>query len=215
VHSQYLSGGAALCFTPQWEAAFDLSLVNSTLKDFYFNSFELKGQRLWLDDVDGDPVSLSTTFALAFSSQSALDDPSYFHHSICDGSAVLSLGKEVSRGDNWIGHYWANLGVGMGVKGDPWATALLAIDQQFCGRHQFALSAQGLAGFGGHALKKGRDFPGYAFLSHRSLDLAASYGYRLASSIFFKIEYGRRFYARYCPLQAQYYTFSFVYPLDI
>lgn len=211
--SHLLDAGTSLAVDP-WELGAELGVAETTIEGFYFDHFELIGRYRFLDDIQGDPLSVVAGLKLAATSSQALHDPSFFHHSYFDSELYLSLGKETSYEENWTGHYWALGGIGMGVKGSPWTHAILSLEHQFIGRHALRLMGEFFAGLGSRRLTS-TAFPGYAHLRHHSLDVSGAYTYRLDSGIALSVGYGQRVYARSCPDNAQFFTFYLFYPFDL
>ena len=207
--------GGALTITPNLALEVALSTAYTDYRYFFFNCGEAAARYLWLDDVQGDPVSLVTGLALAFPSHDALHDPAIFHHSYCDTELYLSCGKELSRGAYWTWRFWALAGLGVGVRGYPWCHEVVAIEKGFCDRHEFSLKGEALQGLGHRDIEGIPPFAGYALLAHRSIDLSFAYTYRPSYGPRYTLELFGRAFAENGPARIRGGALRIVFPLSI
>ncbi len=67
---------------------------------------------LILDDIAGDPVSLTAGLSYIQPFDWSLKDISSFHHGRIEGEWFLSLGKERACGEIWINRWWTVAAIG-------------------------------------------------------------------------------------------------------
>ena len=78
------------------------------------------GRYIVLDDVAGDPISLTAGLSYIESFIPGLHDVSSFHHGRAEGELFLSVGKERRAWASWIRRWWAAGAIGIGDRGSPW-----------------------------------------------------------------------------------------------
>ncbi len=191
--------------TAIFEYGIELELVCAhTRKQRGIDQFKITGRYVWMDDIAGDPLSLTSGFSFIESFEPSLHDPSSFHHGRGEGELFLSLGKEFNPGYNddeldilgeWHARGWGVLAIGTSpTRGVPWARFIVAYDKRIGLRHEFRLFSKGLYGFGDRNLHLD-DFHGYGLIRHRSVEVGFRYTYLIEFFGSASIEYANRVYA--------------------
>lgn len=199
-----------------WYVDADLLLADTRHRNFGFDSLHIEGRYQLLDDVAlADPISLIVSTVFSSASKTALHDISSFHHGQVEAAFFVSAGKEFDYQQFWTHRFWGTAGLGIADTGSPWITYGLHVDHNFCNRHRFDLSLEGLYGFGGKGLKSNKHFKGYGPIAHRSLDLGVCYTYKLPSEAELSFGYSYRVFARNFPENAQRYLLAFLYPFSL
>lgn len=205
------------------------SSLNSTILDFgveleaifawtgkqqgNLDAFRFTGRYAILDDVAGDPISLTFGAILSKASWKALKDKSSFHHGLGECECFVSFGKEQPFQDEWVQRWWGFLGLGIAERGSPWIRAKANYERRFLGIHQINTFLEGLVGLGVHRLS--HPFSGYGPIQHGSLDIGVGYRYLLWEGKSVGMQYSFRLYARNFPAYTHRFFLEYVYPFGI
>lgn len=200
--------------TPEWSIDTDLQLADTTQENFNFRSVALQARYLWLDDIIGDRVSLTTGGNARFTNTASLRDVSCPYHAHFDFELNVSLGKEFDVSDSWAWRLWGFGCVGHGTQGSPWVRGIVAVETNHNDQHKLAFLAEGTNGYGRHTTVLIDDFDGYGKIRQKSIDLAIRYGYRIGVWGTLRFEYMRRVLAKSCPEQVNSFIFSYLLPFS-
>jgi len=200
--------------TPEWSIDTDIQLADTTQQDFNFRSIALQGRYLWLDDIIGDRVSLTTGASARFTNTDSLHDVSCSSHANFDFEMNVSLGKEFDVSDCWAWRIWGFGALGHANKGSPWVRAILALEANYDDQHKFAFLAEGSNGYGRHTTVLVDDFDGYAKIRQKSIDLGLRYGYRIGVYGTLRASYMRRVQGKSCPVEVNTFIFSYLLPFS-
>lgn len=201
--------------TPEWSIDADLQFADTTKESFNFRSIALQGRYLWLDDIVGDQISLTTGGSVRFTNPASLRDVSCPSHANFDFEANCSLGKEFDVSDSWAWRLWCFGAVGHANRGSPWVKAIFACETNYDDQHKFALYAEGSNGYGGHRHVLIDHFNGYAKIRQKSIDMGVRYGYRMGVWGTLRIEYIRRVLAKSCPANVNDFVVSYLLPFSL
>lgn len=181
----------------------ELTLAHTTRQSWGVDNFRLSGRYVWLDDVAGDLITLTTGAVLTQSFVPSLNDISSFHHGRSEAEIFVSFGRECSHGQPlWDSRMWGMLGIGFAERGFPWIRTLLAYEQRFCDCHEFRYMIETLWGLG-HQRLCPHHFHGYGPIQHQSIDLSLRYTYLIEYFGALNIDYAYRIYARNFPERTQ------------
>lgn len=211
------SGGATshfftlgLDFSPwmPWNTQAEFGLADTTeQRSFYAKDFQLMVRYLLLDDVIGDPVSLSAGITFMEFSKAARQDVSVLAHGSIAGEAHLALGKEFAPKEYWLARSWVVGGIGLGDRGAAWLRADAAFETNYCDFWTNSVVVNSLWGLG-HSRLCPEHFEGYGKLRFQLVDL----GWKSESRQFigtFKWGVLYRVFARNCPKNNLQLTFAF------
>ena len=207
--------GLEFCFLPEWSFDLDLQVASTTKVPFYFRSSALQIRYLWLDDMVGDPFSLTTGFSTRFTPSRALSDISCPSHANVDFELNFSLGKEWDASQSWRWRLWFFGTVGHGNRGSPWVRGSLATETNVNDQHYYGFYALGSNGYGRHTHVMIDHFRGYAKIRAKSIDLGAWYGHRMGVWGMFRAGYERRVLAKSYPKDVNTLTLSYSIPFSI
>jgi hypothetical protein len=169
-----------------------------------FDHFKLTGRYLWMNDVAGDCISLSTGASVIIASGETVRDPATPHHNLYGLEGHIAVGNEHSSGPNWTVRYWLAGVLGTGFEGDGWLKTESAIEWQLCSAcNQFRLFTESYLGFNGDKFKETTIFKGYDDIRHRSIDLGARFSHCVCCMTgVIGVQYAYRVYADNYPQNA-------------
>lgn len=203
------------CPSSDWSVDGDLQVADTTAMPFNFRSSALQVRYLWLDDIVGSPITLSTGGNFRITSQAALNDVSCPSHSTADFELNFSLGREFDPSESWRWRLWCFGALGQGVAGSPWVRAIAAIETNIEDQHKWALYATGSNGYGRHSHINPEHFNGYGKVRQKSIDVGIRYGYRIGVWGTLRAEYQRRVLAKAYPQNVNTFIVSYLLPFSL
>lgn len=212
---EILSLNLGIPFTPNWDIQVETEFSNTRKFSFGFLSGGVQLRYLLLDDIVGDPVSLTIGGSYRGVPHRRIEDVSTPYHFISNFEFHSAVGKELARGRTWIFRTFAFLGVGIANKGSPWLRPLLSFETNIKDRHQLQLYAEGYFGFGDQTFVNVRRFSGYQNIEHRSVDAAFVYRYLFDFWGCLEFQYLRRVYAHSYPDRLNAFTVTYRLPFSI
>jgi hypothetical protein len=147
-----------------------LSVAKHTGTSVYADTAQLCGRYQWLDDVAGDPLSLTTALTVTFGTNDAVRAVAEFVPSNVNAELNLAAGKEWSSCDEWQVRAWLLAAVGAANQGRPWIRGSMHLDWQPIAPWQVSGSVEAIQTFG-TATCWGPVFPGYAEIRASWVDL--------------------------------------------
>lgn len=225
-HYSSLTSGSRTHHYPSDDLFFNLSLANSPYpeidieaevmlaktrhKSNFVDSVRLTGRYLWLDDVAGDPLSLTTGITLTNAFKGGLQDVSSFHHGLVEAEFHTAIGKEYSSCEVWDNRFWLVGAVGIADRGSPWMRGDFEYDLRVVPTGEIKGFVHTLWGFGGQNLHL-HHFNGYGPINHQSADFGLKYTHLLEFFGHLSLEYTYRAYARNFPSRAQRVALELLY----
>lgn len=185
-----------------WEAAAELEFAETPRQPYGWRSIAVQVRNRWLNDIMGDPISLTTGFNIRTVSHKSVKDISSPYAAPWDFEANCSIGNEWSHGAHWYMRWYGVGALGQGNQGSPWTRGKLAFELNRDNHHQVFFFGDGYWGFGHRRRVKIKHFHGWGKYDHSSVDLGAGYRYVTDVWGYFWIEYAHRVFARSYP-QAQ------------
>lgn len=168
-----------------------------------------------LDDISGDPVSLTFGLNLRYAPHHFLKDVSTPYASEFNMEVTGSIGKEWAEGPDWRMRIYGLVALGMANRGYPWTRELFVWQYNLENTHRFTLFAQGDFGFGKRQHVNVKHFDGWAKFQHQSLDLGLSYGYKISVYGVLSASYMRRIFAHNFPENVNFFTLSYCLPFSL
>ena len=199
----------------QWSVEIEAIAAQTRHRSFGFDSLSLTGRYLWLDDVIGDPLSLTTGITVYKVFKPSRKDLSIFHHGGIEGELHAAIGKETSCHAYWKSRAWLVAGLGIGDLGSPWMRADAHWEHRLCRLHWLRFSLLSLWGLGTNSLRRLECFHGYGRVRHQSIDVGLRYVYLLNHGITFSAEYLFRVYAHNCPSSVNSFLLILDYPITL
>jgi hypothetical protein len=200
--------------SPSWEVSTELEFVDTTRQAFSFRSFALQGKKLWLDDIIGDVVSLTTSINGRYISSRSKRDISCPYGSDVDIEGGIAIGKEIDKGSFWRFRGWGYAGVGIANMGSPWINGKIYFEGNWDDLHKWKLFLKAQHGYGKKSKIDIDNFNGYASTRARFINLGASYGYRLGVWGTLSAKYEVRVLAKVCPKAINYFAISYLLPFS-
>jgi hypothetical protein len=178
------------------------------------DQLKITGRYVWLDDVAGDALSLTTGFSLIYAFHRSLRDVSSFHHGRGEGEFFISFGKEIAQGTMWGSRWWNILGIGLADRGSPWLRWHLTYEKRWLDKHEIQLFLHTLWGFG-HKRLHLEHFHGYGSIQHQSADIGLRYTYLLEYFGSASVEYSYRIHAYNFPIYVHRVLAMFLYTFGL
>jgi len=210
-----LSLAFSLSPTPTWNFQTQLQGDYKAENFFFLTHLEGGAEKNWLNDILGDPISLTSNLLLRIPTSESLKNPSTPYNASVELETGISIGREISKGPIWIWRYWCNTQFGIGSKGSPWIYGSVSIEKKLSPHTQLLLSTQGNLGFGDHTLTSLDNFKGYAPYPYQSIAIVSRYTHSFPSYGNLFISYSYRPYALFFPAKQSTLTLSFSIPLSI
>ncbi len=201
--------------SPEWEIAADMEFAQTPRQSMGFRSTALQARYLWLNDVVGDPVSLTTGVSFRAVGSHSLKDVSCPYHFYANYELNASIGREWDRGFDWFFRVYGFGAVGIANRGYPWTRALMMLEGSWHEAHRLGLFGEGYFGFGSRSRVMTDHFHGYAFIHHRSLDVGLQYTYVFEIWGRISLGYTRRLYARSFPENVNFFTLRYTLPFSV
>ena len=220
-HSQQTSNDHVLSFdlavppSPNWQVDAEIEFADTPRQKMGFRSGALQIRYLWLDDLLGDPVSLTFGAVGRGVSGHSLRDVSCPYHSNFNFEINTAVGREWDREFAWKMRVLGGASLGIGNRGSPWASGFGMIEGQMHQAHRLGLTIEGAVGFGGQKDVFINDFDGYAFIQHRNIDAGLQYTYVFEVWGKLSLAYTRRLYARSFPEKVNFFTVSYMLPFSL
>ncbi|MBS4163616.1 Uncharacterized protein PRO82_000919 [Candidatus Protochlamydia amoebophila] len=204
----------ALAATPQLSLNLGAMAAWTNKQAGSIDHLEFNGRYIFLDDVIGDPVTLTLGINLIHAFPWSLRDPSSFHHGKNEGELFISMGKEWAEKDQWSSRLWAKVGFGSALNDSAWIRLKIAFAQRIRLYHEFEIFSRTLCGFGRRSLNL-RHFHGYGSIDHQSVDLGLRYTYLIDFIGNLSVEYAKRIYSQNFPSKANQIQLTFFYPFGL
>jgi hypothetical protein len=208
-HDHLLYFGLDLPVSTEWSFDTDLHFVDTPRQSFSFSSMAFQGRYLWLDDIVGDPVTLTTGLSTRYVSSKSLRDVSCPFHGDLGFEGTLAIGKESAERENWRFRVWALSGLGCANVGSPWIRGLFAFESNIQARHKLGVFTELNQGFGPKKKVDIDHFYGYGKIRYRWVDLRFRYGVKMGTYGTLRFEYQRRLVAKRAPQDVNTFAISY------
>ncbi len=168
-----------------------------------------------LDDISGDPVSLTLGLILRGAPTHFLRDVSTPYAAQFNAELTCALGKEWSQGPDWTMRTYGFAALGQANRGYPWTRELLAWEYNLGDVHRFTVFEEGNFGFGGKQHVNVEHFQGWGKFQHQSIDLGLSYGYKISVYGILTATYAHRVFAHNFPEHVNFFMISYWIPFSL
>ncbi len=214
---------AAMTFTTDWNISADLQGAHTRERPFNFSRATLLGRYLLLDDIAGDPISMTAGLSTSMPAHWTRTSLSMLYRAPVEWEGSLSFGKELNVRTLWNWRFWGLVALGQGTEGSPWLRTRLNIEKNFPTQpvspyrssQQIKLVAELLHGMGSGNLTSASAFNGYGGIAYHAVDLGLKYGYTFPTSWGnLSAEYKHRFHARNFPEQVNLLTLTYHFSLS-
>lgn len=157
------------------------------------------GRWLLMNDIIGDPVSLTTGVALAYSPNKASKNSSLLRHAPFEAELHFAVGREVTSRATWSSRWWGFGACTFSSKGNPRAEGFLTWEKNFQDKHRLGFFGDYLYGLGSRKLSSIEQFDGYRSLGYRTFKGGIAYTYVMDVWGEVTAKYSRSFYEKYMP----------------
>lgn len=199
---------------PEWSFELEGTVAKTRHKSNGFDNLRATARYLWLNDVAGDPVSLTSGVTITIPTEGSLHDVSSFHHGLIEAEFHTAIGREHSCGEIWTSRWCAIAAIGIADRGSPWLRGNLEYDWRMSENNELKAYINGLWGLGKSDLHLCH-FKGYGPVRHQSVDLGLRYAHEIDCFGELSIEYAYRVFARNFPVNAQFIVLELVYPFAL
>ncbi|MBB65100.1 MAG: hypothetical protein CMO81_08555 [Waddliaceae bacterium] len=206
----------ALSPEPEWSGELEAVFASSDSRSWGADSLKAMGRYLFMDDIIGDLISLSSGLSITLPTGDAKRDLGRRHHSSLELEGHLALGKEISSGRYWNARFFNIFALAQGVCGYPRLNIEGGLEFNHKDQHQIGLKGEWLCGLGSHDLPMQlEDFRGYHKIDHHSFDLVCYYQYWWEYTGYWTAEWVCRLDAKNAPKDLNRLQISFLYPFGI
>lgn len=205
-----------LSFTPftTFDVQVEVEFADTPRQALGLRSTALQVRYQWLDDISGDPLSLTTGFNLRGVSRHSLKDVSCPYASDVNFELSLSMGKEWSNQGMWTMRTWGLTTIGIANHGFPWTRELFIWQFNWQNAHRLSLFTVGDFGFGNRQHVNVRHFDGWGKFQHQSIDIGIAYGYTISVYGILTAAYTHRLFAHNFPQSVNFFTIAYRVPFS-
>lgn len=205
----------AVAFLPDWDFQAGIEFADTRKQSFGTQSAAIQARYQWLNDISGDPVSLTTGLQIRWVSHRSLKDVSCVYSSDWNFELINSIGKEFPNVYSWNFRTFATLGIGQGNNGRPYLNSILAFIGAFRYHHRLKVFADSYFGFGHERFIDVSKFDGYGRVFHQSIDLGLGYYYFISQSWgTIAVNYSYRVFAKAFPSRANTFIIKYDFPFS-
>jgi len=205
-----------LGFTPRYniDVRAEFELAETPRQNFNWRSAALQARYQWLNDIAGDPISLTTGVNFRAVPHHSLKDVSCPYASYANYELTLSLGKEWSKEGEWTMRTYGYATVGMANHGFPWMHDIVTWQFNWQDTHALFLFTVGDFGFGHQQHVNVHRFNGWGEFLHQSIDLGLAYRYRINIWGTLTVSYAYRLFAHNFPQRVNFFTLTYHLPFS-
>jgi hypothetical protein len=202
-----------------YHAELELKAANTGVmngdRDLDLEAFSLGARYLWLNDLVGDNLSLTTGASLSFVPFSVTKNPNLMRHGEIELAAHAAVGKERSEGRTWTSRLWAALELAMGNQGSPWVKGDVCFEKNFADTQQMKGFVEFERGFGNQKLNSLASFKGYKTLRYETVTAGLRYAYQLGVWGDLSCQYAYGLHAKFAPQNAHSLTLGYRLPFSL
>ena len=192
----------------------ELEMARTPFQLYGFRSSALGARYVLLDDIAGDPLSLTLGLNLRAVSSRSVRDVSSPYASYMNYEITTALGKEFSEKGFWISRFYALGSIGIANHGSVWNRAYAAFEKCFFQTQVIKVFTVGYFGYGPKKIVDSNNFYGWGEVCHRSIDCGIQYRYGLSVWGEIGLSYAYRVLARSYPQNTQTAEISYTLPFS-
>jgi hypothetical protein len=206
-----------LGFTPYslFDVRTEIEFAKTPRQSSNWRSVALQARYQWLDDISGDPLSLTTGFNVRAVPHHSLRDVSCPYASYANYELTVSAGKEWSKEAMWTMRTYGYASLGIANHGFPWIQELFVWQFNWQDTHELSLFTVGNFGFGNKHHVNVRHFNGWGKFQHQSIDLGIGYGYQFSFYGTLAVSYAYRLFAHNFPERVNFFTLAYSIPFSL
>ncbi|MBA2367618.1 MAG: hypothetical protein H0V82_01165 [Candidatus Protochlamydia sp.] len=210
----FLSTSLSVAVKPQFSLELEAVAASTRRQSGGIDHIRINGRYVWLDDIAGDPLTLTFGGGFIQGFNRSFKDKSSFHHGHSEVELFLSAGKECTKGMRWISRGWGMLGIGCAEKGSPWIRFNASLANQIKKNQEIEVFARTLWGLG-HKDLDPSSFNGYGSIQHQSVDIGITYRYWIEFFGSISLEYAKRVHVRNFPAEAHQLRLTLLYTFGL
>ncbi|MBS0627848.1 MAG: hypothetical protein JSS09_06515 [Verrucomicrobia bacterium] len=197
------------------ELEMEIELARTPHQLYGFRSSAMQARYRLLDDIAGDPLSLTLGASLRGVGGRSVRDVSSPYSSYLNAEVMFSLGKEFTKTTEWTSRgYLAGL-IGLANHGSVWNRVEANFEGKFFNAQVIKAFMAGYFGYGPKTLVNINHFHGWREIAHRSIDLGAQYRYCFPRWGDLGLSYAYRVFARSYPQNEQRIELSYYLPFSL
>ncbi len=206
-----------LGFAPSPVIDFQLEgeFAQSHPNNWAMRSTALQARYQMLDDISGDPVSLTVGLNVRAAPHHLLTNVSTPYASELNFELTGSVGKEWSQDGCWNMRAYGMAAIGQANRGYPWMRDLFVWQYNLQDTHRFTVFAESNFGFGGKQHVNVKHFNGWAKVQHQSIDIGLAYGYKMGVYGLLTAAYAYRLFAHNYPQRVNFFMISYCLPFSL
>jgi hypothetical protein len=206
-----------LGFTPYpvFDVRAEIELAETPRQSFNWRSAAIQGRFQWLNDIAGDPVSLTTGLNIRAVPHHSLRDVSCPYASYANYELTMSVGKEWSKEGEWTMRTYGYATAGIANHGSPWTQELFTWQFNWQDTHALSLFAAGDFGFGSKQHVNVHHFNGWGEFQHQSVDLGIAYRYQISIWGTLTVSYAHRVFAHNFPEHVNFFALAYYLPFSL
>jgi len=197
---------------------FDLQIEAEIAKNNTYaltlRSGALQGRYQFLDDIAGDPLSVTFGMNLRGVLHTPLGSVSTPYASECNAEVTTSLGKEWSERETWTMRTYGFAALGIANASAPWIRGLFVWQNNWEDTHRLTVFAEGKMGLGSKSDVDTHHFDGWRHFQYRAIDLGLGYGYHFAFYGTLSASFAYRVFAENYPEHATSLIISYSLPFS-
>lgn len=175
-HDFFTNFNAGIAPDDCYDVQVDLLFADTRHRNYGFDSGKVTGRYFILNDIVGDPVSLTAGLSLILPIHSALRDIGSFHHGMAELEGHMAVGLETPYFTTWLQRQYAVFALGIATQGSPWLRVKYHFERALCNNFSLQFFFDSLFGLGRRSLRK-HHFHGYGAIAHRSIDTGLKLSY--------------------------------------
>ena len=199
LHNNITRANLRLTSSPELSEEIELSFNEMQQRSYGFDVMKASLRKLWLNDVTGDRVSLTTGLVFSLANGSHLHNLSSQNHGDFEGEVNFAIGKEFGFKENSYFKTWALGLVGAANQGSPWIGGELHLQYVAREVHFIDLFLKAEKGFGEKKLHPHTSFKSWGQMDYQYEDLGLGYTYRKEALGSIYAQVARRLHAHFCP----------------
>lgn len=199
LHSNLIKAGLLFTMHPEWDVEIEASALVTAKHSFNYDATKLAVRHVWLDDLTGDAISLTTGAALGVQQESFLRDLSVIRHGPFEALFHIAAGKEFGFSETQYYNAWIMGELGVANHSSAWTTGEAHMALARAETHFFDIFLKLERGLGSEKLRSRKHFHGYSHIAYRYADLGVRYDYYYKSIGSVYIEAKTRLHAQFCP----------------
>ena len=199
LHSNLLKAGLLFTPHPEWDLELEAGFAETTKHSMNYDATKLAVRHSWLNDLTGDPISLTTGVTLGLQQEKFLRDLSLIRHGPFEALFHASAGKEFGYSDAQYYRAWVMGAVGVANQSSAWTKCEAHLDWIVSETHFVDLFLKAEKGHGNKRLLLHKHFHGYSHIAYRFADIGLRYEYCINSVGSLYVEAKKRLHARFCP----------------